>query len=273
MEDLLALQRVRRSHFGRYLAAGLVLAVVAWILLAFAKGQIAWTVTAEYLTAQSILVGLSNTILLAILAMLLGVVLGVIIAIMRLSVNPIVNWVAIIYVWLFRGIPSLLQLLIWFNLALIFPTLAISGLFEWRTVDVMTPFVAALLGLGISQSAYTSEVVRAGLLSVDSGQYEAAKSIGMHRLKALRRIILPQAMRVILPPLGNEFIGMVKWTSLASVIQFSEVMHAAETIYFVNSRVIELLFVATFWYLSIVSILSVIQSKVERYFAKGARNA
>ncbi|MGY3146501.1 polar amino acid transport system permease protein [Bradyrhizobium sp. USDA 3397] len=217
--------------------------------------------------------GLGNTVLLAVLAMLLGIALGVVIAIMRLSANPIINWVAIGYVWLFRGIPSLLQLLIWFNLALIFPTLGIPGLSEWRTVDVMTPFVAAFLGLGIAQSAYTSEVVRAGLLSVDNGQYEAAKAIGMHSLKALSRIILPQAMRVILPPLGNEFIGMVKWTSLASVIQFSEIMYAAESIYYVNSRVIELLFVATFWYLAVVSILSALQSKIERYFAKGARNA
>lgn len=268
----MALKRVRRSHVGRYVAAAAVLAVVAWIIVAFARGQIAWSVAGEFLTARTILVGLGNTVLLAVLAMLLGIVLGVVIAVMRLSSNPIVNWVAVGYVWLFRGIPSLLQLLIWFNLALIFPVIGIPGLFEWRTVDVMTPFVAAFLGLGIAQSAYASEVVRGGLLSVDSGQYEAAKAIGMHRLKALRRIILPQAMRVILPPLGNEFIGMVKWTSLASVIQFSEVMYAAESIYYVNSRVIELLFVATFWYLAVISILSILQSRVERYFAKGARH-
>jgi polar amino acid transport system permease protein len=110
-------------------------------------------------------------------------------------------------------------------------------------------------------------------LSVDQGQYEAASAIGMHRLQALRRIILPQAMRVILPPIGNEFIGMVKWTSLASVIQFTEVMYAAESIYYVNSRVIELLFVATFWYLVVVSVLSILQSRIERYFARGARHA
>ena len=123
------------------------------------------------------------------------------------------------YTWLFRGTPLILQLLLWFNLALIFPTIGIPGLFEMDTVSLMTPFVAALLGLSINQGAYTAEVVRAGLLSVDTGQYEAAKSIGMPRLQALRRIILPQAMRVIIPPVGNEFIGMVKMTSLASVIQ------------------------------------------------------
>lgn len=270
IEDLLQLKRVHRSHIGRYIGVALVLAVISWIVLAFANGQIEWSVTGQYLTARTILIGLANTVFLAALAMLFAVVIGVTLAIMRFSSNPIINWAAIAYVWIFRGIPSLLQLLIWFNLALIFPTIGIPGLFESRTVDVMTPLVASLLGLGLAQSAYTSEVVRAGLLSVDRGQYEAASAIGMHGLQALRRIVLPQAMRVILPPLGNEFVGMVKWTSLASVIQFTDVMYAAESVYYVNSRVIELLFVAAFWYLIVISILSMLQSRVERYFARGS---
>ncbi|WP_342729307.1 amino acid ABC transporter permease [Bradyrhizobium sp. B097] len=272
MEDLLQLKRVRRSHVGRYIGAAIVIAVISWIVVAFANGQIDWSVTGKYLTARTILLGLGNTVLLAVLAMLLAIAIGVTVAVMRFSSNPIVNWAAVAYVWFFRGIPSLLQLLILFNLALIFPTIGIPGLFEWRTVDVMTPFVAALLGLGIAQAAYTSEVVRAGLLSVDSGQYEAASAIGMHGLQALRRIVLPQAMRVILPPLGNEFIGMIKWTSLASVIQFSEVMYASESIYYVNSRVIELLFVAAFWYVVVISILSILQSRVERHFSRGVKH-
>jgi polar amino acid transport system permease protein len=148
--------------------------------------------------------------------------------------------------------------------------MGVPGLLEVRTVDVMTPFVAALLGLGINQGAYTSEVVRAGLISVDAGQYEAAQSIGMTRLRSLKRIILPQAMRVIIPPLGNEFIGMVKLTSLASVIQYSEVLHNAENIYYANSRVIELLIVAGIWYLVIVSVLTPLQALLERRFARGA---
>jgi polar amino acid transport system permease protein len=133
----------------------------------------------------------------------------------------------------------------------------------------MTPFVAALLGLGLNQGAYTSEVIRAGLLAVDTGQYEAAQTIGMTRLLALRRIILPQAMRVVIPPLGNEFISMVKLTSLASVIQYSEVLHNAESIYYANSRVIELLFVAGIWYLAVVSVLTPLQVLLERRFARG----
>jgi len=218
----------------------------------------------------SILFGLGNTIIMSILAMALGIVLGVVIAIMRLSANPVMRGVALGYVWLFRGMPAILQLLLWFNLALVFPTIGIPGLWQARMVDVMTPFVAALLGLGIAQGAYTSEVVRAGLLSVDTGQYEAAKAIGMARLKALRRIILPQAMRVIIPPIGNEFISMVKLTSLASVIQYSEILHNAENIYYANARVIELLIVAAIWYLVVVTLLSLGQAQIEARFARGA---
>ncbi|TIR52784.1 MAG: amino acid ABC transporter permease [Mesorhizobium sp.] len=269
-DDLSHYEHVRRTYYGRYIGAAAVLAVVVWVILAFARGQIEWSITWDYLVSPPILAGVINTIILAILAMALGIVLGVTAAIMRFSTNPIINYASHGYVWLFRGIPSLLQLLLWFNLALVFPTIGIPGLFEWRTVEVMTPFVAALLGLGINQGAYTSEVVRAGLLSVDRGQYEAASSIGMHSLQALRRIILPQAMRVIIPPIGNEFIGMVKWTSLASVIQFSEVMYASQSIYYVNNRVIELLFVAAFWYLVVVTILSLLQSRLEAYFSRGA---
>ena len=157
--------------------------------------------------------GLLNTIIMSILAMILGVVFGVITAIMRMSANPILRYVAITYTWLFRGTPLILQLLLWFNLALIFPAIGIPGVFEMRHRQPDDAFVAALLGLSINQGAYTAEVVRAGLLSVDTGQYEAAKSIGMPRLQALRRVILPQAMRVIIPPVGNEFISMVKMTA------------------------------------------------------------
>ncbi|NEV02098.1 amino acid ABC transporter permease [Bradyrhizobium uaiense] len=268
--DLSKFEHVPRKKLGRYVAAALIVAALLWLAIAFARGQIEWIYTAKYLFAPVILQGLLNTIALSVLAMLFGVTLGVSVAIMRFSSNPIINWSAMGYIWLFRGLPTLLQLLLWYNLALVFPTIWIPGVAEWRTVDVMTPFVAALLGLGINQGAYTSEVVRAGLLSVDHGQYEAASAIGMTRLRALRRIILPQAMRFIIPPIGNEFIGMVKWTSLASVIQYSELVYAAENIYYVNNRVIELLFVAAFWYLVIVSVLTVAQGRIERYYARGS---
>jgi polar amino acid transport system permease protein len=267
--DLSGLPAARRMHWGRWAAVAAIVAVLALLARAFANGQIEWAYVGRFLTVPVIVNGIINTVVMAVLAMALGIVLGVVVAVMRLSPNPVLKSVAAGYTWLFRGTPLILQLLLWFNLALVFPTLGIPGLWSGRAVDIMTPFLSALLGLGINQGAYTSEVVRAGMLSVDAGQYEAAQAIGMGRIRALRRIILPQAMRVILPPLGNEFIGMVKATSLASVIQYPEVLHSAENIYYANSRVIELLIVAGLWYLLVVSILTPLQMLLERYFARG----
>ncbi len=258
-----------QRHWGRWLAVALMLVLLAALVRAFAVGKIEWHFVGAFLTAPAILTGIVNTIAMTFAAMALGIALGVTTATMRMSPNPVLRWVAMAYVWLFRGTPVILQLLLWFNLALIFPRLGITGVWSVRTVDVMTPMVAAFLGLGINQGAYTSEVVRAGLLAVDTGQYEAAKAVGMTRLLALRRIVMPQAMRVILPPLGNEFIGMVKLTSLASVIQYTEILHSAQNIYYANSRVIELLMVAAIWYLAVISVLTPLQMLLERRFARG----
>ncbi|WP_430242087.1 amino acid ABC transporter permease [Neorhizobium sp. DAR64861/K0K2] len=266
------LKLVPKRHIGRNVAAGIVILLMAALVRAFSVGQIEWSYVRDFLFAPVILQGLVNTLVMTVAAMAIGIVLGVVIAIMRISGNPVLSWIAIGYLWIFRGAPALLQLMLWFNLALIFPTLGIPGLFEFRTVDIMTPFVAAMLGLGIQQGAYTSEVVRSGLLSVDSGQYEAARTIGMTQMKMLRRIVLPQAMRVMVPPVGNEVIGMVKLTSLASVIQFSEILHNAQVIYYANTRVLELLLVASFWYLVVVSVLSVIQQRIERYYGRGSKS-
>jgi polar amino acid transport system permease protein len=267
--DLSSLKVAREPHWGRWISALVIVAILVAIGRAFAQGQIEWNYVGRFLTVPVILKGIVNTMVMAVLAMALGIVLGVLVAIMRLSPNPVLKSVAAGYTWLFRGTPLILQLLLWFNLALVVPTIGIPGIWSTRAVDLMTPFLAALLGLGINQGAYTSEVMRAGLLSVDIGQYEAAQAIGMGRLRALRRIILPQAMRVVLPPLGNEFIGLVKATSLASVIQYPEVLHSAENIYYANSRVIELLIVAGLWYLLVVSVLTPLQMLLERRFARG----
>ncbi len=245
------------------------MAVLALLVRAFALGKIDWAATAHYLLWPTILAGLVNTVVMSVAAMALGIVLGVAAAIARTSGNPVLRAVSIGYAWLFRGTPVILQLLLWFNLGLIFPVIGIPGLWSARAVTVMTPFVAALLGLGINEGAYVSEIVRAGLLSVDRGQYEAAQSIGMRGGLALRRIILPQAMRVVVPPLGNQFIGMIKTTSLASVIEYAELLHNAENIYYANAKVMELLFVAAFWYLVVVTALSLGQSRLERRFARG----
>jgi polar amino acid transport system permease protein len=267
--SLAHLRHVPRRYFRRWIAAAFILAAFGFVVHAFATGQIEWTVVGQFFTAQSILFGLANTVVMTILAMILGIVLGVVFAVMYMSPNPVLRSVAWFYIWFFRGTPLMLQLLLWFNLTLVFPTLGIPGLFEARTVTVITPFMATLLGLGINQGAYTAEVVRGGILSVDIGQTEAAKAIGMTRLTTLRRIILPQAMRVIIPPIGNEVISMVKLTSIASVIQFSEILRNAQAIYYANARVIELLIVAAIWYLVVVTILSIGQYFLERHFSKG----
>jgi len=269
LPNLSGLPIARRAHLGRWTAALLIVVALLALGRAFAKGQIEWSYVGQFLTVPTIVSGIINTVVMAVAAMALGIVLGAIVAVMRLSPNPVLRVVASGYAWLFRGTPVILQLLLWFNLALVFPVVGIPGVWTGRAVDVMTPFLSALLGLGINQGAYTSEVMRAGMLSVDIGQYEAAQAIGMGRLLALRRIIAPQAMRVVIPPLGNEFIGMVKLTSLASVIQYPEVLHNAENIYYANSRVIELLIVAGLWYLAVVSVLTPLQMLLERRFARG----
>jgi polar amino acid transport system permease protein len=255
-------------HYGRWLWALAILALTGLIVRAFANGQIDWPVVREFFFARTLVKGLGNTLLITVLAIGMGLVLGVIFAIMRLSSNPVTNTVANVYIWLFRGTPVYLQLLIWFNLALVFPTVNL-GFYHARMVDLMTPFLAALLGLGINEGAYMTEIVRGGILSVDRGQLEAAATLGMPRLLAMRRIVLPQAMRVIIPPIGNEFIGLLKTSSMASTIAFTELLHRAQIIYFVNAKVIELLIVAASWYMIIVTLFTFIQMGVERRFARG----
>ena len=255
-------------HYGQWLSGAIVLFLLALLIRAFAQGEIDWPVVKEFFFAPVLVKGLGNTLLITVLAILMGLVLGVVFAVMRLSKNPVTNTVASAYIWLFRGTPVYLQLLIWFNLALVFPTVNL-GFYHGRMVDVMTPFLAALLGLGMNEGAYMTEIVRGGILSVERGQLEAASTLGMTRLMAMRRIVLPQAMRVIIPPIGNEFIGLLKTSSMASTIAFSELLQRAQLIYFVNGKVIELLIVAAGWYMIIVTLFTVIQVYVERRFARG----
>ncbi len=259
-------------HYGRWISAAVVLTLIALLGMAFARGGIEWSVVGHYLTAGAILHGLGNTVMITLCSMALAIVLGVVVALMRMSANPVTSTVAFGYIWLFRGVPVLLQLLIWYNLALVFPTIGF-GDFQTRTIDVMTPFMAALLGLGINMSAYTAELVRAGILSVDRGQIEAAQAISLTPGQIRRRVVLPQAMRVILPPLGNEFISTLKMSSLAAVISYGEILESAEFIYYANNRVIELLIVAAIWYLAVVSVLSVVQHFVERRVGRGFQHS
>jgi polar amino acid transport system permease protein len=268
-----SIKAVPVRHYGRWLSAVLVLAAVLALGYAFSNASIDYGVTWEFFTAPSILQGALNTLLISVLAQAVGIALGVLAAVMRLSGNPVTSTVAAAYVWFFRGTPVLVQLLVWYNLAFVFPTLSIPGIGSWATNDVMTPFLAALLGLGINEGAYMAEIVRAGIGSVDEGQTEAAHALGMTPATTMRRIILPQAMRVIVPPTGNEFINMLKTSSLCYAIQYPELLQSAVKIYSNNLAVIELLFTVSLWYLILTSVFSLFQYQVEKRFSRGSRAA
>jgi len=234
-----------------------------------------WNVIGQYFLSQRVLRGLGVTILLTVVAMAIGIVLGVILAVMRLSANPLLSSTSWVYIWFFRGTPVLVQLLFWFNLAFLYPRLSLGIPFgpsfaQANANDVISALAAAILGLGLNEGAYMAEIVRAGILSVDPGQVEAAQALGMSRALTLRRIILPQAMRVIIPPTGNETISMLKTSSLASVITVTELLYAVQLIYSVTFQTIPLLIVASIWYLIMTSVLTVGQYYVERHYARGA---
>ena len=235
-----------------------------------------WSIVRQYFTAPAILAGLRITILLTIIAMVMGIVIGVILAVMRRSPVPIVSGSAWVYIWFFRGTPVLVQLLFWEFIAALYPKISLGipfigvVFYHGNANALITPFVAACLGLGLNEGAYMAEIVRAGILSVEEGQAEAAQSLGMSRLKTMRLIVLPQAMKVIIPPTGNETISMLKTSSLASVISVREVLFQAQIIYARTFQTIPLLLVASIWYILITSILTVGQYYLERYFGKGS---
>jgi polar amino acid transport system permease protein len=194
---------------------------------------------------------------------------------MRLSPNPLVGGASWVYIWFFRGTPVLVQLLFWNFVGALYPKISIGipfgpEFFSFSANTAITPFVAAILGLGLNEGAYMAEIVRAGILSVDEGQTDAAHALGMTRLQTMRRIVLPQAMRVIIPPTGNETISMLKTTSLVSVIAVTDLLYSVELIYAVNYRTIPLLIVASIWYLIVTTVLSFGQYYLERYFGRGA---
>ena len=238
--------------------------------------RFSWDIVGRYFTSSLVLQGLAMTLLLTALTMVVGISIGVLVAIMRQSPSRVVSSVAWVYAWFFRGTPVYVQLLFWFNIAAIYPSIHFGLPFVWRwfevdTVALMTPFVAALVGLGLNEGAYMSEIVRGGILAVDEGQIEAASSLGLTRLQTLRLVTLPQAMRVIVPPTGNEVISMLKTSSLASALSVTELLRAAQNIYSSTYEVIPLLIVASLWYLIVTTILSIGQYYLERRFSRGSQ--
>ncbi|MEU7382024.1 amino acid ABC transporter permease [Streptomyces sp. NPDC042207] len=264
---------VPKRHPVRWLTAAVLLLISAATLgSVFTNPRFQWDVVNTYLRDISIGRGLAVTLELTAICMVLGVALGVVLAVMRLSVNPVVRSAAFLYVSFFRGTPVLVQLLFWYNLAALYPTLTfgIPGL-SLDANRLITPLVAAILGLGLNEAAYMSEIVRAGILSVEQGQAEAAGALGLTRTQTMRRVILPQAMRVIIPPTGNETIGMLKTTALVSVLAVPDLLYSAQILYSRNFQTIPLLIVASIWYMVVTSVLTIGQFYIERRFARGNR--
>jgi polar amino acid transport system permease protein len=282
------LKAVPVRHPGRWIAAAVLVLLGAMLVHAVvfahvkrgnaSETRLGWNVVGKYFLSRQVLDGLYVTIELTVIAMAIGIGGGILLAVMRLSQNPLLSGTSWLYIWFFRGTPVLVQLLFWSNLSYLFPPptgISIGIPFgptfaHYDANSLVTPFVAAVIGLGFNEAAYMAEIVRAGILSVDEGQSEAAQSLGMTRWKTMRRIVLPQAMRVIIPPTGNETISMLKTSSLASVIPLTELLYSVQIIYARTYQTIPLLLVASIWYVIVTSVLTYGQFHLERYFGRGS---
>ncbi len=254
-------------------AASAVVGVIAALALSSVATNPAfeWPVVAQYLFDGQILLGLSRTLELTVVAMAMGLGIGTLLAVMRLSSNLLLSTVSWLYIWFFRSVPVLVQLIFWYNFGALYSRITLRipfgpVLYSVNTNTLITPMFAALAGLGLAQAAYTAEVIRGGIVSVPRGQTRAALALGMRPATIFFRIVFPQAMKVIIPPVGNEVISMVKNTSLVSVIALAELLYTAQLIYARTYETIPLLIVASLWYLAIVSILSVGQHFLERRY-------
>ncbi len=263
-------------HPGRRVASVIVLLIAAQVLISvFTNSRFKWDIVGEYLFSDIILSGVRLTIGLTLIAQLLGIVAGVGLAVMRLSPNPTVARCAWVYLWFFRGTPLLVQLIFWYNISALYPEFTIGLPFlepfvSFNANTLITPLAVAILGLGLNEGAYMAEIVRGGILSVDSGQSQAAKALGMTHSQTLRRIVLPQALRLILPPTGNQTILMLKTTSLVSILALADLLYSAQSIYTRTFQTIPLLIVVSLWYITITSVLTVGQTILEQKLSNGS---
>ncbi|WP_435149885.1 amino acid ABC transporter permease [Micromonospora aurantiaca (nom. illeg.)] len=274
--DTPAVRVVPVRHYGRWLTALVVAGLAALFLRALLTSpNLEPATVAHYLFQDYVLDGVLTTLWLTVLAMVLGTAGGILLAVLRLSDNPVLRGVSWTFIWVFRGTPLLVQIIFFGFLGALFPritaTVPFTGtvLFDRPTSVVITGTVAAVLALSLNEMAYAAEVIRGGILAVDGGQTEAAAALGMSPTLTLRRVVLPQAMRVIIPPMGNETITMLKSTALVSIIAGRDLMTAVQSVYQNNYKVIPLLVVAAIWYLALVSLLSAGQWLVERRFGRG----
>ncbi|MEO3854972.1 amino acid ABC transporter permease [Acrocarpospora sp. B8E8] len=233
-----------------------------------------WDIVGKYLFDSRILAGLGTTLLLTTVAMALACLLGLALALMRRADSRILRATAGGYVWLFRGTPVLVQLIIWYNLAILVPVISIGIPFGpqfWaaQTNDLISPWTAAILGLALNEAAYLCEIIRSGITAVDHGQTEAAQALGMSRTHSFRRIVLPQALRVIVPPASNEAIGLLKYSSVVSVIALPELLYAGQLIYGRTYETIPVLIVVSIWYLVVVTLLTWLEHRLERRLGAG----
>jgi polar amino acid transport system permease protein len=263
-------------HPIRNALAAVILIAAAGVAWSIAQNdRYHWGVVADYLFAEPIIAGAGLTILMTVVSMTVGILLGTLLAVMRLSENPIVANLSRSYIWFFRGTPLLVQLIFWYNIAALYPVISIGIPFGGPAIALgsanalITPLGAALLGLSLNEAAYMAEIIRGGIGSVDKGQYDAARALGMDGFGVMRRVILPQAMRVVLPPTGNQVISMLKGTSLVSVLAISDLLYSAQIIYSANYQTIPLLIVASLWYLTLTTILTFYQTKLENRYGRG----
>lgn len=272
LPEIVAPQR----HIGRWMSAVTVGALLVWVMYSvYTNPSIDHAAIADFMFSDAILKGLQTTLVLAVLAGALSVVLGAVIALFRLSGNPVLTFISQGYVWIFRGTPLLVQILILGNFSLFYANLSLTipftniTLFSVDTNTVLTMFVASVLALGLHDGAYMSEIIRSGIQSVDRGQVEASRALGLSRWLMQTRIILPQALRVIIPPAGNNFINLLKMTSLVAVIAGGDLLTQAQNLSAANLKTIELLIVASVWYLIVVSVFSIGQMFIERRLGRG----
>lgn len=260
-------------NWGQRAAAALLIAIVALLLFMVGTSRhVSWSAIPQYIFDETILDGIRLTILFTVLSMIISIVAGAILAMLRLSPNPVLSGFASLYIWFFRGTPLLVQIIFWFNIQLFIPSIDIGSIHIDMNV-IVTAFVAALLALSLNEAAYMAEIMRGGLMAVDNGQNEAAKALGYTPTQAMLRIIFPQALRVIIPPIGNQTISMLKTTSLVSVVAAQDLLTRAQNIYARNFLIIELLIVASIWYLVMTTIASAIQFVIEQRLGKSTNQA
>jgi polar amino acid transport system permease protein len=275
--ELLQAKIVPLRRPGQWVTAVIALGLFAMLIHSMITNpRFQWDVVRHYFATDAILRGLLLTLWLTALVMVCGYLLGILLAVVRLSRNPVLRTLSFGYVWLIRSVPPLVQLLFWYELASLYPRLSLGIPFGHefvtvKTAHLFTGLLAAFVGLTLDVAAFASEIVRGGILAVEHGQSEAAQSLGLGRFRIFRRIVLPQAMPAIIPASGNMLIGMLKATSIVSVIAVQDLLYSAQLIYNQNYLVIPLLLVATVWYIILTTLLSIGQYYVERHYARGTK--